>query len=122
MALRREPGRAVVEVSDDGPGIPEAELERVFEPFHRLEASRNRATGGVGLGLTIARRAVEAEGGTLRLLNRPEGRGLSAVVALPVAHGDAHRPAPRGVAAATDAAGAVRFPPATTAATPRGAS
>lgn len=109
VALRREPGRAVAEVSDEGPGIPEAELERVFEPFHRLEASRNRATGGVGLGLTIARRAVEAEGGTLRLLNRPGG-GLSAVVALPVAP------------IATDAAGAIRFPRAATAAAPRGAS
>lgn len=84
VALRREPGRAVVEVADDGPGIPEAELEAVFEPFRRLEASRNRATGGVGLGLAIARRAVEAEGGTLRLANRPGG-GLSAYVALPAA-------------------------------------
>lgn len=92
VALRREPGRAVIEVADDGPGIPEAALEEVFEPFRRLEASRNRATGGVGLGLTIARRAVETEGGTLRLVNRPSG-GLSAVVALPAAQDDA-RPAP----------------------------
>ena len=93
VTLRHEPGRAVVEVADDGPGIPEAELERVFEPFRRLEASRNRATGGVGLGLTIARRAVGAEGGTLRLANRPGG-GLSALIALPLAQDDA-RQAPR---------------------------
>ncbi|RVT91624.1 HAMP domain-containing protein [Rhodovarius crocodyli] len=73
-----------VEVSDRGPGIPEAAQEVVFEPFRRLEASRNRATGGVGLGLTIARRAVEAEGGTLRLRNR-RGGGLTAVVELPLA-------------------------------------
>ena len=109
VALRREPGRVVVEVADDGPGIPEAELERVFEPFRRLDASRNRATGGVGLGLTIARRAVQAEGGTLRLANRPGG-GLSAVVALPA------------TPVATDAAGAIRFPRAATAAAPRVAS
>ena len=93
VTLRREPGRAVVEVADGGPGIPEAELERVFEPFWRLDASRNRATGGVGLGLTIARRAVEAEGGTLRLENRLGG-GLSAVVVLPTA-GGAACPVPR---------------------------
>ena len=71
-----------VEVEDDGPGIPEAELERVFEPFRRLEESRNRATGGVGLGLAIARRAVEAENGSLSLRNRPGG-GLLAQVMLP---------------------------------------
>ena len=82
LALRREAGRVVIEVADDGPGIPEAQLEAVFEPFRRLEASRNRTTGGVGLGLTIARRAVEVEGGTLRLVNRAGG-GLSAVVTLP---------------------------------------
>ena len=97
VALRREAGRAVVEVADDGPGIPDAELERVFEPFRRLEASRNRATGGVGLGLTIARRAVEAEGGTLRLANRPGG-GLSALIALPPDEDEA-RPAPRAAGA-----------------------
>lgn len=93
VTLRIEPGQAMVEVADRGPGIPEAELERVFEPFRRLEASRNRATGGVGLGLTIGRRAVEAEGGMLRFQNRSEG-GLSAVVALPTAP-DAKSPAPR---------------------------
>ncbi|MBS7813619.1 ATP-binding protein [Roseococcus pinisoli] len=72
----------IIEIADDGPGIPEAALEQVFEPFRRLEESRNRATGGVGLGLTIARRAAEAEGGSLRLVNRPGG-GLSALVTLP---------------------------------------
>lgn len=84
LTLQRETGRVVIEVADNGPGIPEAQLEAVFEPFRRLEASRNRATGGVGLGLTIARRAVEAEGGTLHLVNRTGG-GLSAVVSLPFA-------------------------------------
>ena len=50
---------------DAGPGIPAAELARVFEPFYRVEASRNRATGGNGLGLTIARSIVELHGGNI---------------------------------------------------------
>lgn len=73
-----------IAVEDSGPGIPDDELERVFEPFHRREASRNRSTGGVGLGLTIARRAMEEQGGTLTLANRPGG-GLRAVIRLPIA-------------------------------------
>ena len=56
-----------IRVLDDGPGIPEAELERVFEPFYRLESSRNRATGGTGLGLSIARDVAQAHGGSLTL-------------------------------------------------------
>jgi signal transduction histidine kinase len=69
-------------VRDEGPGIPEAELERVFEPFQRLEGSRNRGTGGTGLGLTIARNIAQAHGGELVLRNRAEG-GLEAVLTLP---------------------------------------
>ncbi len=75
-----------VTVEDRGPGIPEADLRRVFEPFQRLDASRNRATGGVGLGLAIARRAIENEGGLITLSNRAEG-GLRAEVVLPAALG-----------------------------------
>ena len=71
-----------VTINDDGPGIPEQEITRVFEPFYRIEESRNSDTGGVGLGLSIALSAVEAHGGQLTLKNRPEG-GLSAVVRLP---------------------------------------
>ena len=71
-----------IRVRDQGPGIPEAELERVFEPFHRLESSRNRDGGGTGLGLTIARDIAQAHGGTLSLSNRPEG-GLEAALTLP---------------------------------------
>jgi signal transduction histidine kinase len=70
-----------IAVEDDGPGIPAAELDRVFEPFKRLEPSRNRSTGGVGLGLTIARQAILTEGGTLWLENR-RGGGLTAHVVL----------------------------------------
>jgi signal transduction histidine kinase len=69
-------------VLDEGPGIPEAELERVFEPFHRLESSRSRESGGTGLGLSIARNIAELHGGTLVLRNR-EGGGLEAVLTLP---------------------------------------
>ena len=72
-----------VKVEDDGPGIPDSDLERVFLPFQRLDASRNRGTGGVGLGLAIARRGVENDGGQLRLSNRLEG-GLCALVSLPL--------------------------------------
>lgn len=82
IALGFEDGDLVVHVDDDGPGIPSEDVARAFEPFVRLEASRNRNTGGTGLGLTIARRAVEAEGGSLRLANRPGG-GLRAEIRLP---------------------------------------
>ena len=79
----RDPGMVVVEVEDDGPGIPPGELDRVFEPFHRGEPSRNRETGGVGLGLPIARNIMRAHGGDVTLSNRPGG-GAKATVTLPV--------------------------------------
>ncbi|MCU1727441.1 ATP-binding protein [Pseudomonas sp. 7P_10.2_Bac1] len=60
-------------VDDDGIGIPEQERERVFEPFYRLDRSRDRATGGFGLGLAISRRALEAQGGTLNVEQSPLG-------------------------------------------------
>jgi signal transduction histidine kinase len=69
-------------VADDGPGIPETELERVFDPFVRLEQSRNRETGGTGLGLAIARTIARAHGGDVVLENRAEG-GLLARLTLP---------------------------------------
>ena len=76
-------GTVEVAIEDDGPGIPSDEIDRVFEPFHRLEQSRNRETGGVGLGLPIARNMLRAHGGDVVLSNRPAG-GLKAVVTLPV--------------------------------------
>lgn len=75
-------GNIHIAIDDNGPGIPEDQLATVLEPFVRLEHSRNRETGGVGLGLTIARSNIEAHGGTLTLANRPEG-GLRALVILP---------------------------------------
>ena len=74
----------VVQVMDRGPGLPQDMLERVFEPFRRNDPSRNRTTGGVGLGLTIARSLARDHGGTLTLANRPGG-GLVANVRLPKA-------------------------------------
>ena len=82
IALAVEETALVMRIDDDGPGIPAGDVARAFEPFTRLEGSRNRNTGGTGLGLTIARRAVEAEGGTLALAPRLEG-GLRAEVRLP---------------------------------------
>jgi len=71
-----------IRIRDEGPGIPEPELERVFEPFYRLESSRNRATGGTGLGLAIARTIARAHGGNVTLRNA-EGGGLEALLLLP---------------------------------------
>jgi signal transduction histidine kinase len=72
----------VVTVSDRGPGIPHDALERVFRPFCRLDKSRNRTTGSVGLGLTVVQAIVHGHGGEVVLLNRPEG-GVEARVTLP---------------------------------------
>jgi two-component system, OmpR family, sensor kinase len=82
VTVSETPGSVRVVIADDGPGIPESELASVLEPFVRLDTSRNRETGGVGLGLTIAKAIIEANGGNLRLTNRAEG-GLSAEVTLP---------------------------------------
>jgi signal transduction histidine kinase len=71
-----------IEVDDDGPGIREADRDRVFEPFVRLEDSRNRDTGGTGLGLAIARTIARAHGGDVSFANRPEG-GLRVTISLP---------------------------------------
>jgi two-component system osmolarity sensor histidine kinase EnvZ len=69
-------------IDDDGPGIPETERESVFKPFYRLDASRRPATGGVGLGLTIARDIVLGHGGDIELTDAPEG-GLRVLIRLP---------------------------------------
>ena len=82
VTLSDSDGALRVLVDDNGPGIPDEDLERVFEPFQRLDASRNRQTGGVGLGLAIVRQGVEREGGIVRLINRPEG-GLRAEIIIP---------------------------------------
>jgi len=82
IAVEDGSGELRLVVEDDGPGIPEADLTRVVEPYVRLEASRSRETGGVGLGLAIARDAAQLHGGELRLENRAAG-GLRAILILP---------------------------------------
>jgi signal transduction histidine kinase len=79
-----EDGMAIVEIDDNGPGIAEDQIERAFEPFHRLEASRNRDTGGIGLGLAVVRAIARGHGGDVSLRQRVGG-GLSARVRLPLA-------------------------------------
>ncbi len=83
LSVRQVDGRAEIVVSDDGPGIPDGEVERMFEPFVRAESSRSRETGGIGLGLAIARTIMRAHGGDIVLANR-EGGGLDARLSLPV--------------------------------------
>jgi len=74
--------QALVRVSDQGPGVPEASLDKLFQPFYRLGDARERQTGGVGLGLAIAERAVRLHGGSVRAANRPAG-GLVVELRLP---------------------------------------
>ena len=75
----------VITIYDAGPGIPEDKLEAVFAPFYRLDASRSRHTGGIGLGLSIARDMAKKQGGNITLKNAPEG-GLVATLVLPKRH------------------------------------
>lgn len=83
VQVSREGDAAVVRVSDEGPGIPADELERVFDPFFRVDRSRSKESGGYGLGLAMCKRIVEAHGGRIALANNA-GRGLTATVALPM--------------------------------------
>jgi signal transduction histidine kinase len=83
VRLAVESGHAIVTIDDDGPGIPADELEQVFAPFYRLERSRSRDTGGVGLGLAVAKTIIHAHGGEIQLINRDSG-GLRARVSLPL--------------------------------------
>ena len=72
----------MIDICDNGPGIPEELLEQIFEPYFRLETSRSRESGGIGLGLSIARNMILLNNGTLSLANRPEG-GLQVRIVLP---------------------------------------
>lgn len=88
VSLSREESWAAIRIEDQGPGIAESQIDRMFEPFTRGEPSRNTHTGGAGLGLTLARAIAEQHGGTLELANSigPDGgiTGLVAVLRLPL--------------------------------------
>jgi two-component system OmpR family sensor kinase len=83
VSLARDGQAVLIRVEDDGPGLADSEIERVFEPFHRADPSRAPSTGGFGLGLSVARSIARAHGGDVSLANR-EGGGLTATVRLPV--------------------------------------
>jgi two-component system OmpR family sensor kinase len=83
LSAERGPTGIEIAVDDDGPGIPDAERVKVFEPFYRLDRSRDRATGGFGLGLSIARKAVLLHGGTLDVATSGLG-GARFVMRLPL--------------------------------------
>jgi two-component system sensor histidine kinase CpxA len=74
---------AVIRVTDSGPGVPEDALDKIFQPFYRIDDARGRQTGGVGLGLAITERAVRLHGGTVKAANRPQG-GLMVEIRLPL--------------------------------------
>jgi signal transduction histidine kinase len=83
VTLTEEQDVLCINIDDDGPGIAAPDMERVFEPFVRLVAACSRETGGVGLGMTIARSIVRRHGGDITLTNRPAG-GLRVAVRVPI--------------------------------------
>jgi signal transduction histidine kinase len=84
LSIRQDGQQAVVSVSDDGPGIPAADRERIWERFARLDDDRSRATGGSGLGLAMVRELTAAHGGTVSVTSRQPGPGATFLVCLPV--------------------------------------
>jgi len=87
VSVARNDGKAVVDVRDHGPGVPDEALPRLFDPFYRVETDRDRASGGIGLGLSIARRAIELHKGAIRARNAHPG--LEVEMELPAAEGPA---------------------------------
>ena len=90
VRLSTDATSAIAEIRDDGPGLPEHELERVFEPFYRSEAARSSDKGGNGLGLAVCRSIARAHGGDVRLIRSAEG--FLAQVRVPLAYGNDDRP------------------------------
>jgi signal transduction histidine kinase len=82
ITAKTEDGNAIINIIDDGPGIPEPERTKVFERFYRIHGGRSRKGGGVGLGLAIARWAVEANGGVIEFLDK-KGPGTHCRITLP---------------------------------------
>jgi len=85
ISLSRRNGDALVDVRDHGPGVPEDALPRLFDAFYRVEKSRDSSSGGIGLGLSIARRALELHKGSIRARNAHPG--LEVEIELPVVKG-----------------------------------
>lgn len=83
LNLQEKGSTIVITVDDDGPGIPEKDIQQVFKPFYRGEHSRSRHTGGVGLGLATTLDIIRAHHGQITLTNKPQGKGLLATVTLP---------------------------------------
>lgn len=84
VSVERVPERIIIRIDDHGPGVPAEQLDRLFEPFFRIEASRPRSSGGTGVGLAIAERSIKLHGGSVSASNRATG-GLSIKVSLPQA-------------------------------------
>jgi signal transduction histidine kinase len=82
LAARPTGGGVAITVSDEGPGIPELDLERIFERFYRVDKARSRESGGTGLGLSIVKHLVELLGGRVSATNRPQG-GAVFTISLP---------------------------------------
>ena len=91
LSVRQDGQRAVITVSDDGPGIPAADRERIWERFARLDDDRSRASGGSGLGLAMVRELTAAHGGTVSVTGRQPGPGATFLVRLPVTAADRTR-------------------------------
>jgi two-component system phosphate regulon sensor histidine kinase PhoR len=87
LRARVADGHVLLTVADHGPGLPEADLGRVFERFYRVDKSRTRDQGGTGLGLSIVRHLVELHGGRVHAQNRPDGTGAIFTISLPRRHG-----------------------------------
>ena len=79
VSLHREEGQAVLVVADNGVGIPEEDLPRIFQRFYRVDKARSRAAGGTGLGLSIVQDTVKNRGGTVEAANRPQGGAVFTV-------------------------------------------
>ena len=80
LSAHRRDSQIEVTVQDAGPGVPEESLPRLFDPFYRVERDRGRASGGVGLGLSIARRAIELHGGTISATNTHPGLRVTVTI------------------------------------------
>jgi signal transduction histidine kinase len=82
ISVEQNPDTVVVRVTDDGPGIPEADLPNLFEPFFRVDRSRSKKSGGYGLGLSICKRILEAHRGTITAENNVGRRGATFTLTL----------------------------------------